>query len=189
MSQIFPDPEPEQTLDTQPTQIQEPIPNTAYYSAPPPINNRPNRPNWQATFAQQIHQSQQGAVKWFNEIGTWIFGTLTVTAIILSLDLILLGAQDHATLVSALAIALALPFNLVGLWLAQYLKDPGHAATPAKKQLVDAIALITLGVGTLFTLIGLGSALWHISWVVTLIFLLATFAGLWLIVRVLTYSK
>lgn len=187
MSQIFPEPEPESGLEDQPTQIQPPVLEHNPASANP--RQRSSSP-WQATFARQIHQGQQGATKWLYDAGSWIFGLLTVTAVILSMDLILLGSPDHATLIAGLAIAIALPFNLAGLWLAQYLKDPAHATpTPAKKQLIESTGFITMAVGTILTFVGLGSAFWRISWVVTILFLLATVVGLWLISRVRTETK
>jgi hypothetical protein len=171
MSQFFPEPEPDDTVPAPP-----PAPNPVYVQ---------NRPGWQTTLTKQIDQGQQGLVKWFYEAGIWIFSLLTITSVILSVDLILLGNADHATLISGLAVAIGLPFSLVGLWLAYYLKTGSQTVpAPAKKLVIDSTALITLIMGTLFTLVSLGSALWRISWVVTLLFLVAAIVGLWLILRV-----
>lgn len=189
MSQMYPDPGPEDPIDKQPTQSQAPLPNADYYTGTEPVNIK-RKPDWQATLSRQTSDIQQGTVKWFYDAGNSIFVTLTITSIILSLVLILLGSPDRATLIAGLAVAIALPFNLIGIWLVQYLKDPAHKpATPARQRRVDATALIALSVGTIFTLLSLGAAFWRISWIATLIFLLVDILGLWLIFRVQAPEK
>lgn len=68
------------------------------------------------------------------------------------------------------------------------LKVDSEAFTPAKKKVIDSAASLALVVSMLFTLISIGSALWRVSWAVTLLFLIAGILGLLLVLRVIRYS-
>lgn len=191
MSQMAPDPFPEESNSGElpPTQ---PTPT----SAPPR-----NRAAWQSGVANWTHQSQKATVKWLYDAGGWLFGALTATSLILLLDLILIGPDGPAALVAGLAVAIALPFNLAGLWLTRFFKDlkltAGEAilkqpdpstvtVTPTRKGVVDSTATIALIVGSLFTLISVISALWRISWAVPIVFLLSIILALLLASRIVS---
>jgi len=159
---------------------------------------------WQANTAKLTDRSQKVAVRWLYNRGSWFFGALTALSLILILDLILIGSGGPATLVAGLAVAIALPFNLAGLWLIRFFKDlkltAGEAilkqpdestvvVTPTKKGLIDSTATIAFAVGGFFTVVSVISALWRISWAVPVVFLLAAVLALLLASRVLNPTK
>lgn len=179
----------------------DPFPEESNSSELPPTQAVPTRTRagWQTNVTRWTDQSQKTAVKWLNDAGIWLFGTLTATSLILLLDLILIGSGGPATLVAGLAVAIALPFNLAGLWLVRLFKDlhltAGEAllkqpdastitVTPTKKGLVDSTATIALVVGGICTLIGVVAALWRLSWAVPCVFLLSIILALLLASRV-----
>lgn len=183
----------------------DPFPEETSPGGVPPIQPRPAparaRPGWQTNVAKWTDQSQKTTVKWLHDMGNWLFGALTATSLILLLGLILTGSGGPAALVAGLAVAIALPFNLAGLWLVRFFKDlqltAGEAllkqpdastvtVTPTKKGIVDSTATIALIVGGLFTLISVISALWRISWAVPIVFLLSVILALLLASRVLS---
>jgi hypothetical protein len=195
MSQTTPEPEP--------------------YHAPQ-YRNQQSRPERQEIFERWAEQSQKILVNWLYELGGWIFGGFIVTALMLIQVLISLGTTDHATLISSIAIAVALPFNIAGLSLVRYFKDLNQAATeaqrfltqnqtaneetiilgarkeaftPAKKKLLDTSVTVAIGFSAFSTLISISAALWHISWVVTLVFLISGILSLLLLFRVLLYQR
>jgi hypothetical protein len=165
---------------------------------------------------QWMEKSQQITARWLYELGGWIFGGLIIVALMILQDLISLGSLDRATVVAGLAIAIALPFNVTGLVIVRYFRDlnqaveearlalaqnvhagdetqPGPALasqpfSPAKRRTMDMAVSAALFLSVLFTLIGIASALWRISWVVTILFIIAGILGLLLILRVVRYS-
>lgn len=183
---------------------------------PPEQIGTTNRPDWRATFTAWMEKSQQITARWLYELGGWIFGGLIAAAIMLFPALIALGFADRATLIAGLALAISLPFDLAGLAIIRYFKDltqateearavlaqnanvdaetltrikvESEAFTPAKRRVMDFTASLILVVSMLFTLISVGSALWRVSWAVTLLFLIACLVGLWLVIRVIRYS-
>ncbi len=168
------------------------------------------------TFMQWMEKSQQITARWLYELGGWIFGGLIIIALMILQDLISLGSLDRATVVAGLAIAIALPFNVTGLVIVRYFRDlnqaveearlalaqnvnagdetqPGPALasqpfSPAKRRTMDMAVSAALFLSVLFTLIGIASALWRISWAVTILFIIAGILGLLLILRVVRYS-
>jgi hypothetical protein len=139
-----------------------------------------------------MQKGQQVTARWLYELGGWIFGGLLVAALMVLQDLISLGSSDRATVIAGLAIALALPFHVSGLIIVRYFRDlsqavaelaGGQAFSPAKSRAMDMAVSAALALGAIFTLIGISSALWRISWAATLFFLLAGGGGLLLIVR------
>ncbi len=169
---------------------------------------------WQM-FMQWMEKSQQITARWLYELGGWIFGGLIVAALMILQDLISLGSLDRATVVAGLAIAIALPFNVTGLVIVRYFRDlnqaveearlalaqgasdidetqPGlafnaQAFSPAKRRTMDMAVSAALFLSALFTLMGIASALWRISWAVTILFIIAGILGLLLILRVVRY--
>jgi hypothetical protein len=163
-----------------------------------------------------MEKGQEITAKWLYDLGGWIFGGLIVAALMLLQDLISLGFADRAALVAGLAIAIALPFNLAGLGIIRYFmalnqaveeaqkvlaENPdldretlerltldSNAFPPARHKVMDSSVSLSLYLSVFFTLIGLSSALWRISWVVTVLFLIACIAGVLLILRVIKYS-
>jgi len=163
-----------------------------------------------------MEKSQEITAKWLYDLGGWVFGGLIVAALMLLQDLISLGFADRAALVAALAIAVALPFNLTGLGIIRYFNVLNQAAEEAQKilaeqsgldvatverltfdigafpsgkhKVMDSTVSLSLYLSVFFTIIGLSSALWRISWVVTLLFLIAGICGVFLILRVIRYS-
>ena len=163
-----------------------------------------------------MEQSQRITAKFLYDLGAWIFGGLLVAALMLLQVLISLGSVDHASVVAGVMIAIALPFNLAGLGIIRYFQHlnqtveearlglaqnnsldaetldrltRGSQASPSSKhRALDSAVTIALYLSVLFTVIGLASALWHITWVATLLFLIASAAGVLLILRVLRYS-
>jgi hypothetical protein len=117
--------------------------------------------------------------RWLYEPGGWIFGGLLVAALMVLQDLISLGSSDRATVSAGLAIALALPFHVSRLIIVRYFRDlsqavaeltGGQAFSPAKSRAMDMAVSAALALGAIFTLIGISSALWRISWAATLFF-------------------
>ncbi len=164
-----------------------------------------------------MEKSQQITARWLYELGGWVFGGLIVAALMLLQSLIGLGFAERAVLISGLALAIALPFNLTGLGVVRYFRDLNQASeeakqslaqntsgdddetlarlagsnelfTQAKRRVMDSTVALALAVSLLFTLIGIGSALWRISWAVTVLFLIASVLGLLLLLRVIRYS-
>lgn len=174
-----------------------------------------NRPDWRKMSQSWMEKSQEITAKWLYDLGGWIFGGLIIAALMLLQDLISLGAVDGAVVVAGLAIAIALPFNLAGLGIIRYFKDLGQATeearsalaqnsnidaetltrlnidsralSPRKRKVMDTAVSLALYLSVFFTVIGLSSALWRISWVATFFFLIASVLGLLLVLRVLRY--
>lgn len=185
----------------------------------PAVSAMPKGPDWQRV--SQVSQawmqkSQEITVKLLYDAGGWVFGGLIVAALMLLQALIALGFADRATLVSGLAIAIALPFNLAGLGMIRYfnvlnqaveqarlalgqnpnldagtlmrLTQESNSFSPGKRLVMDSSLSLALYLSVFFTIIGSGAALWRISWVVTLLFLLASVAGFFLVLRVIRSS-
>lgn len=205
MSQTFPEPEPE----SEPTSSRPPVPAS-------PQLRRPDWKSVSQTSLTWMEQSQRITAKLLYDLGGWIFGGLLVVALMLLQVLISLGSVDHASVVAGVMIAIALPFNLAGLGIIRYFQHLNQAVEearlglaqnssldeetldrltlgsqafpPAKHRVMDTAVTLALFLSVLFTLIGLASALWHISWVATLLFLVASVLGILLVLRVLRYS-
>jgi len=147
-----------------------------------------------------MERGQQVAARWLYELGGWIFGALVAASLMVLQDLIPLGAPDRVTVVAALACALAIPFHIAGLVIVRYVRDLQQAArelagqnmgdgselqilSPTKRRSLDRAVSTALFLGSFFTLIALAAALGRISWLVAVLFLLASIAGTVLIVR------
>jgi hypothetical protein len=157
----------------------------------------------QGKVAAWMQQSQEILLNWLYEVGGWIFGGLILIALMLIQVLISLGASDRAVLIASIAIGIALPFNLAGIGLVRSFQkikpttpDPlrqnaeqetltlfGANWTPAKERLMASSVTLAIVLSTICTLISLASALWHISWVVTVVFLVASLLGVILLFR------
>jgi hypothetical protein len=163
-----------------------------------------------------MQKSQEITAQWLYDLGGWIFGGLIVVALMLLQDLISLGFADRAALVAGLAISIALPFNLAGLGIIRYYNDlnrtteqarlalgqnsnldadtlirlarESDAFPPDKHRVMDSSISWALYLSVLFTIIGLSAALWRISWVATLLFLVASVLGVLLVLRVVRSS-
>jgi hypothetical protein len=163
-----------------------------------------------------MQKTQEITAQWLYDLGGWIFGGLIIAALMLLQDLITLGFADRATLIAGLANAIALPFNLAGLGIVRYFNDlnqtsekarqalaqspnldaealikltrESDAFPPEKHKVMDSSISLALYLSVLFTLIGLSSALWRISWVATLLFLIACVIGVLLVWRVIRSS-
>ena len=212
---ILPDP---QTVPQASQPVQEPRPITLSNPQPGASANRFDLRKISSGISQEwIQTTQEITAQWLYDLGGWIFGGLTITALLLLQVFILLsGFVDHATVVAGLAIAIALPFNLVGLGIVRYFYALNQTAEKARQALAqssnldaetlmkftrasDAFSLekrkvmdfsvsLALYLSGLFTLIGLSAALWRISWAATLLFLLACVGGAWLVWRVIQSS-
>lgn len=171
--------------------------------------------DWRQAFQQWMEQSQKIVLKWLYEVGGWIFTGLIAIALMIVQDLISLGPSDRALLIAAFALAAALPLNLTGLWIVRYIKNldlaveeakqylaqnkavdedtvislrsDDEAFSAAKKKFTNLVVTIVLALSVLFTLIGISSALWHISWAATIILLISLLAGLLTTLWVLAY--
>jgi hypothetical protein len=180
-------------------------------ASPPtvPAFSNPSRLERRSGLMYAMEKSQQIAARWLYELGGWIFGALIAAALMVLQDLIPLGSSDRITVFAALACALAIPLHIAGLVIVRYVRDLQQAAreiamaqnltegrgllsdttlslqifSPAKRRAMDMAVSTALFLGALFTLIGVATALWRISWVVTLLFFIASMLGLLLIVR------
>jgi hypothetical protein len=194
----------------------EPTPREPSLISPTLPAGIPARPDGSQVSQNWMEKGQEITAKLLYDLGGWIFGGLIVVALMLLQDLISLGFADRATLIAGLAIAIALPFNLVGLGVIRYFNALNQAVEEAKKvltetpgldvetlerltldssafpsgkhKIMDSTVSLSLYLSVFFTMIGLSSALWRISWAVTLIFLIAAISGVLLILRVIRYS-
>lgn len=185
-------------------------------AAPPRLASSPGGPDWRRLSADWMQKSEEITARWLYDLGGWIFGGLIVAALMLLQDLISLGFTDRATLVAGLAIAIALPFNLAGLGVIRYFNALNQAVeeakrvlgqsanldaetliqltrdsdsfSPGKHRVMDSSVSLALYLSVLFTVIGLSSALWRISWVATVLFLIASVCGVLLVLRVIRSS-
>jgi hypothetical protein len=173
----------------------------------------PAKMNWKPALQSWMEQSRKIILKWLYDVGGWIFTGLIAVALMIVLNLITTGTTDRVLLVAGLVLAVALPLNLAGLWIVRYIQNLDQAlaeATPplaqpvaadeatantasteifsAKKRsfMNDTITII-LALSVLLTLLGLSLALWHISWAVTIVFLVAILACLFTTLWVLAY--
>ena len=166
--------------------------------------------NWMLALQSWMGQSQQIASNWIYDAGGWIFTGLIAVALIIIISLIAIGRTDPVLFIAALTLAAALPLNLAGMWIARYLKnrDQALAAVPQsqtqqaaedeatvhlqtfsakQRSFTNTILSSLLGLSVLLTLIGVIFALWHISWAVTVVFLIALIVGLLATFWVLAY--
>lgn len=185
-------------------------------TVPPGPTAAPGGPDWRQLSAAWMQKSEEITARWLYDLGGWIFGGLLVVALMLLQDLISLGFADRAALIAGLAVAIALPFNLAGVGIVRYFNDLNRAAEEARKTLgqngnLDAETLIQLAhasdalppgkhkvmdssvslalyLSVFFTIIALSSAMWRISWVATVLFLLASVCGVLLVLRVVEAS-
>jgi hypothetical protein len=178
----------------------------------PEQTSSPAKMDWKSALLSWMEQSQQIVLKWLYDVGGWIFTGLIAVALMIIQNLIGIGHSDRGLLVAGLVLAVALPLNLAGLWIVRYIQNLDQAAAGAKPPLakkqsvaddatVNAAAIfsakkrtftnrvvtIVLALSVLLTLLGLALALWHISWVVTVVFLVAILVGLFTTFWVLAY--
>jgi len=185
-------------------------------TASPGLASAPGGPDWRQLSSDWMQKSEEITARWLYDLGGWIFGGLIVAALMLLQDLITLGFADRATLVAGLAIAIALPFNLAGLGVIRYFNALNQAVEeakrvlgqsanldaetliqltrdsdslpPGKHRVMDSSVSLALYLSVLFTVIGLSAALWRISWVATVLFLIASVCGVLLVLRVVRSS-
>jgi len=200
------------TASVSPGPAEAPAPPVAFASAP---TSAPG-PDWRALALAWMQKSQELTAKLLYDLGGWIFGGLIIINLMLLQALISLGFIDLAILVAALAVVLAFPFNLAGLGIIRYftaltqtIEEARHALahngnldaetlikltrestafSPGKRQVMDSSVSLALYLSVLLTVIGLGSALWHVSWAVTLFLLVAGVLALLLVFRVIRSS-
>jgi hypothetical protein len=210
MSQTVPEPNDPQVQSSPPDMIPPTVPG--------PVNPLPqNRaPVQRQALMEWVARNQQVTASWLYELGGWVFGALILAALVLLQDLIGIGSAEHAALIAGLALAVALPFDLVGLGVMRYFRDLNQASeqakhppmqsadsgdetlytlasgsgspTQARRKVMDFTIALSFAVSLLFTLIGIGSALWRISWAVTILFFLVCILGGLLLLRVIRYS-
>lgn len=203
-------------ISEMPTTSIPPAPAPAAVPATPPafpqVSAKAPGPDWRDLSMAWMQKSQEMTAQLLYDLGGWIFGGLIIANLMLLQALISLGFADRAILVAALAVVLALPFNLAGLSVIRYstaltraVEEARHtlaqngnmdaetlinltrtsAALPdAKRKAMDSSVSLALYLSVLFTIIGLCSALWHISWAATLLFLVASVLSLLLVFRV-----
>ncbi len=173
--------------------------------------------DWMAALRSWMGQSQQIVSQWIYDAGDWIFTGLIAVALLILMSLVAIGHTDRVLLVAALTLAAALPLNLAGLWIEHYLKNRDQALAlgaplqsviqqsiedeatvrlpPSSTQAFSArqrsftntILSSLLGLSVLLTLIGIIFTFWHISWAVTLVFLIALIVGVLATLWVLAY--
>ncbi|HEY0752508.1 MAG TPA: hypothetical protein VGD98_00900 [Ktedonobacteraceae bacterium] len=206
-----PPPSVEAAADLPPAPLEMPL------AAVVPLGPMPvPRPDLRQQSMLWMQKSLEITSKLLYDLGNWIFGGLIVANLMLLQALIGLGFADRAILVAGLATVLALPFNLAGLGLIRYFNSLNQAAEEArqvlaqngnldagtlirltndssvfssgKRQVMDSSVSLALYLSTLFTVVGFASALWHISWAVTLFFIISSVVGVLLVVRVIRYS-
>lgn len=163
----------------------------------PTVPASPGLSSRRPALMQWMAKSQQITARWLYELGGWIFGGLIVAALMVLQDVITLGSADRATVLAGVAVALALPFHIAGLVIVRYFRDVNQAVaevpsgltfasqalSPARRRAMDVAVSTALVLGALFTFLGIASALWRVSWAVTLLFFVAGICGLLLIVR------
>lgn len=173
-------------------------------------------PDWRQVSLGWMQKSQEITAKLLYDLGGWIFGGLIVVNLMLLQALISLGFADRALLIAGLAGVLAFPFNLAGLGVIRYfnalsqavedaqkvlaqngnldaetlikLTRDSAALPPDKHRVMDSSVSLALYLSVLFTVIGLCSALWHISWAVTLLLIVAGVLAALLVLRVIRHS-
>jgi len=205
-------PEAQPAPQSRSNQGNEPQPITLSNPQPVPQNRLDLRTISTGISLEWMEKSQKITAKWLYDLGGWIFGGLLIAALLILQVLILLGFADRATLIAGLTIAIALPFNLAGLGVVRYFRSlhqavaearqalgqntnldaetliqltrDSEAFPPEKHKIMDSSVSLALYVSVLFTIIGLSSALWRISWAATLLFLIACVAGVLLVWRV-----
>jgi hypothetical protein len=176
-----------------------------------PAASAPRGPDWFSLSQKWLDRSQEITAQVLYDTGGWIFSGLLLATLLLFQPLIGLGFADGAILLTGLAFALALPFNLAGLGIIYYfrartrvaeaagqelgqnpnldaatlvrLTEEKNGLLPEKRALLDSSLSLALYLSAFFTLLGTFFALWHISWAVALLFLLACVGGLILLLR------
>lgn len=176
------------------------VPDPDNTQMPPMPPAARNRPDWRQTLTSQMITNQQLTAHWLYERGYWIFGGLIVVALVLLQDLITSNFADRgaqvAALIAALAIVIALPFDLGGVVIVRYFNDLQQGAAvndetlrrqaidpQVRRKTMDTAVSTALFLGVLFTLISIGAALWHLSWAATILFFIACVLSLWLVSR------
>lgn len=131
-------------------------------------------------------QSQEIALKWLDEMGGWIFTGLIALALVILMNMLNAGVSDGKLLAAGVLLSIALPLELVGLWITRYLQNREQTqmaamnipSFPGKQRAFTRGMLGSLfGLSVLLSLFGVILTLWHISWATGLFFLLALIAG------------
>jgi hypothetical protein len=140
---------------------------------------------------------------WLLDLGSWIFGALIAFNLLLLASLLTVGPVDPAVLVATAAIGLGLPPAVGGFFVLRLLEDMqkvrlqdialqafGEAGFGAQSQVLGPEAIETmvkrttrsvliysysiLAAAVFLTMIGIGAALWHMAWWISLIFVAMT---------------
>lgn len=137
---------------------------------------------------------------WLFAIGSWIFGGLIASNLIVVASLITVGPAHPAILVSLAAFACALPLDVAGLFLLRLVQDmkdvgiedhvvhafqdagfpiedyfpPLQARESLQKRRTDVALPYSVGIAALsivLTLTGMVAALWYMAWWIGVVFL------------------
>ena len=93
----------------------------------------------------------------------WFFGILAGASFVMLQTLLLAGQKEIALTISLLALAVALPMNILLVLL-----------TYAKKKLPDKVRLFCLTCPAIAcTFIGIDAAFWHATWYLGVVFIVA----------------
>lgn len=149
---------------------------------------------------------------WLLELGAWIFGALIAANLVFLGALLAVGRVDLAVELSAAAMAIALPMNVVGFFLLRLAKDLkqvgleqltmqafqevgftteelGPAAVSSesteKKRAESMLAYsyTLLMFSAVLTVVGVAAALWHLAWWIGVAFVIASVVGQFLVSR------
>jgi hypothetical protein len=155
---------------------------------------------------------------WLLEVGSWIFGGLIAFTLLVLASLLTVGPVDLAVKLSTVAFAVSLPLNVTGLVLLRLVRDlkpvqfegitqvfQEAGLTPGKQQIPSVASLEALrergtrvvlsttigmlGLSGTLTLVGMTTALWHMSWWIGLAFLVTVVISLVVIQIALATSQ
>ena len=142
-------------------------------------------------------------IPWLLDLGSWIFGALIAFNLLVLAALLTVGPVDPAVLVATAAIALGLPPAVAGFFVLKLLEDVKRvrlddlaaeafqeAGFSVQEQVLspDAVESMVkrttrnvliysyslLAASVLLTVIGIGAALWHMGWWISLAFVVMT---------------
>ena len=141
---------------------------------------------------------------WLFEVGSWTFGGLIATTMLILAALFTIGPVDVAVAVSTAAFAVALPLDVTGLVLVRIVRNLTRfedslfqvfqeSGVAMQEQLPSANALarlrqrrprVALGfdlgflvLSLLVTAVGLSAIFWHMAWWIAVAFVLMVLAG------------
>jgi hypothetical protein len=154
---------------------------------------------------------------WLLEFGSWIFGGLIASTLLVMASLFTIGPVDPAITVSTAAFALALPLNVTGLFLLRLLQDMKHVGLEeelaqafhdvgftigeqlASPKTLDSLrkrrtatllgySLGILALSALLTLTGMIAVLWYMAWWIGVVFFAMVIISLVIVIVALVTS-